>query len=126
MTTRLETYEQYLSVCNLHKKEKNKLIEIIFEKPVEHSPDENNDKSINPNSVLNLRGNNYFHKGLKLHNDDAFTLYHTLKINSCISTLDLRFNRITDEGAVWISKLLNVFIIYFYFKIQLIKFFFLK
>jgi hypothetical protein len=111
MTTRLETYEQYLSVCSLHKKEKNKLIEIIFETPVEHSSDENNKNLVDPNSVLNLRGNNYFHKGFKLHNDDAFTLYHTLKINSCISTLDLRFNRMTDEGAAWISKLLNV---YFY------------
>jgi hypothetical protein len=122
MTTRLETYEQYLSVCNLHKKEKNKLIEIIFETPVEHNPDEINRKSLDPNSVLNLRGNNYFHKGLKLHNDDAFTLYHTLKINSCISTLDLRFNRITDEGAAWISKLLNVIFYLFYFKKHILRF----
>jgi hypothetical protein len=42
-------------------------------------------------AILNLRGNNYFHKNLKVNNDDAFALYHTLKINSCITTLDLRY-----------------------------------
>ena len=31
MTSRLETYDQYLSVCNLHKKNENKLIKIVFE-----------------------------------------------------------------------------------------------
>ncbi len=56
---------------------------------------------------MNLSGNNYHHKHLpRISNDDAFVLYHTLKINSCILDLDLRFNRITDEGAHWIAKLL--------------------
>jgi hypothetical protein len=31
MTTRVETYDQYLSVCNLHKKSQNNLIKIVFE-----------------------------------------------------------------------------------------------
>ncbi len=85
MTTRQETYDHYLSVCNLHKKETNKLIITIFENQVPHSA---NKDLITEN--LNLRGNNYFFKGLKIKNDDAFTLYHTLKINSCITSLDLR------------------------------------
>ena len=58
---------------------------------------------------MNLRGNNYFLKEKpRLSNDDAFVLYHTLKINSCVTELDLRYNRLTDEGAHWIAKLLIV------------------
>jgi hypothetical protein len=38
MTNRLETYQQYLSVCNLHKKELNKLIKIIFENVQQSEP----------------------------------------------------------------------------------------
>ena len=91
MTTRQETYEHYLSVCNLHKKETNKLITTIFENQVPNSTNKDFDKNrILIAENLNLRGNNYFIKGIKINNDDAFTLYHTLKINSCITSLDLR------------------------------------
>lgn len=101
MTDRFETYEQYISVCELHKKDQNALAVTIFEN------DGLNLSSNRMNTYLNLRGNNYHHKKLpKINNDDAFVLYHTLKINSCIVDLDLRFNRITDEGAHWIAKLL--------------------
>ncbi len=31
MTNRQDTYEQYLSVCKIHKKPENKLVKIIFE-----------------------------------------------------------------------------------------------
>lgn len=57
-------------------------------------------------NYLNLRGNNYFIKNSKLTNDDAFCLYHTLKINSWVYYLDLRYNQINDEGVVWIAKLI--------------------
>ena len=38
MTSRTETYEHYLSVCNLHKKKENKLIKIIFENKLQAEP----------------------------------------------------------------------------------------
>ena len=101
MTNRFETYEQFVSVCTMHKKEKNPLIVTVFE---------NDGAKLDENrlhSYLNLRGNNYHHKTLpRISNDDIFVLYHTLKINSCICDLDLRFNRINDQGAHWIAKLL--------------------
>ena len=101
MTDRFETYEQYISVCTMHKKEKNPLAVKIFEN------DGNNLDDDKLHSYLNMRGNNYHHKHLpRISNDDAFVFYHTLKINSCIRDLDLRFNRINCEGAHWIAKLL--------------------
>ncbi len=57
-----------------------KLIETIFR-------NDRRDLSV----VLNLRGNNIFLKQTKLNDDDICMLYHTLKINSCIVHLDLRY-----------------------------------
>ena len=45
------------------------------------------------NSILNLRGNNYFLPNLRLTNEDTLVLYHTLKSNSYITHLDLRFDQ---------------------------------
>jgi Ran GTPase-activating protein (RanGAP) involved in mRNA processing and transport len=41
-----------------------------------------------------------------VNNDDVAMIYHTLRVNSFITVLDLRYNRISDEGAESISKLL--------------------
>lgn len=38
MTTRMETFEQYLSVCKIHKKETSQLIESIFDNETQTEP----------------------------------------------------------------------------------------
>lgn len=38
MTDRFETFDQYISVCKLHKKEINKLINTVFENHVQIEP----------------------------------------------------------------------------------------
>lgn len=38
MTDRKQTFDQYLSVCDLHKKQKNKLIVTVFENAVQTGP----------------------------------------------------------------------------------------
>ncbi|RMZ94227.1 leucine-rich repeat-containing 34-like isoform X1 [Brachionus plicatilis] len=106
MTNRYETLDHYLSVCRLHKKEVSKLIKTILENKTQIEPVVKTEK-MNLNNNLNLRGNNYFLDGIKLGNDDAFCLYHTLKINSWVFNLDLRFNNLGDEGATWIAKLIS-------------------
>ncbi|CAF0994160.1 unnamed protein product [Brachionus calyciflorus] len=105
MTNRYETLDHYLSVCKLHKKEESKLITKVLEKYTDIEPKVRLEKS-DLSSSLNLRGNNYFLNNIKLNNDDAFCLYHALRLNSWVSILDLRYNRINDEGAVWIAKLI--------------------
>ena len=59
MTDRFETYDQYLSVCKLHKKDVNKLITIVFEAQSQIEPRSRKDL-LDLSSYLNLRGNNYF------------------------------------------------------------------
>jgi hypothetical protein len=38
MTDRKQTYEQYLNVCELHKKPKNEMITTVFESIVQIGP----------------------------------------------------------------------------------------
>ena len=55
-----------------------------------------------------LPGNNYLLTNTRLNDHDVETLYKTLVNNSYVTSLDLKYNEITDEGAKHIGKLIEV------------------
>lgn len=57
---------------------------------------------------LYLAGNNKLLTDTRLGDKDVEVLCEALKSNLYISTLDLRYNNITDKGAEHIGKLLKV------------------
>ena len=57
---------------------------------------------------LYLAGNNHLIEAERLVDDDCAALYHTLKNNMYVTSLDLRYNRITDQGAAFIGNLIKV------------------
>ena len=57
---------------------------------------------------LYLAGNNKLLTDQRLVDQDCEALYRLLQNNVFITSLDLRYNNITDEGAKWIAKLLEV------------------
>ena len=57
---------------------------------------------------LVLRGNNYLLTDTRLNDSDMLALYKTLVNSVYVTGLDLRYNNITDEGAVYIGDLLEV------------------
>ena len=59
---------------------------------------------------LYLAGNNHLLTDKRLEDADCEALYKTLQNNSYVTSIDLRYNVITDEGAKFIAKLLEVFL----------------
>ncbi len=57
---------------------------------------------------LYLAGNNHLITDVRLTDVDVRHLCETLHNNQHVTNLDLRFNRITDEGAKHVAKLLEV------------------
>ncbi|XP_033644830.1 leucine-rich repeat-containing protein 34-like isoform X1 [Asterias rubens] len=66
-------------------------------------------KKLDPkdNMELVLRGNNYLLTDTRLNDSDMLALYKTLVNSVYVTGLDLRYNNITDEGAVYIGDLLE-------------------
>ena len=64
---------------------------------------------------LYLAGNNKLLTDVRLGDDDAQALYKTLQNNLFVVSLDLRYNNITDKGAQYIAKLIEVRQQKFYF-----------
>lgn len=60
------------------------------------------------NMHLYLAGNNQLLTDKRLVDQDMLVLYKTLQNNLYVTSLDLRFNNITDEGAKHIAKLIEV------------------
>lgn len=60
------------------------------------------------NMHLYLAGNNQLLTNKRLVDQDMLVLYKTLQNNLYVTSLDLRFNNITDEGAKHIAKLIEV------------------
>ncbi|VDI19056.1 Hypothetical predicted protein [Mytilus galloprovincialis] len=57
---------------------------------------------------LYLAGNNNLLTDKRIEDPDCEALYKTLQNNSYVTSLDLRYNLITDEGAKFIAKLIEV------------------
>ena len=60
------------------------------------------------NMHLYLAGNNKLLTDKRLVDQDMLVLYKTLQNNLYVTSLDLRFNNITDEGAKHLAKLIEV------------------
>ena len=58
---------------------------------------------------LYLAGNNKLLTDKRLDDQDCEALYKLLQNNVFVSSLDLRYNNITDKGCVYLAKLLEVF-----------------
>ena len=59
-----------------------------------------------PDSMsLLLAGNNHLLTKKRLEDQDALVLFHTLKNNTYVTSLDLRYNNITDMGAELLANL---------------------
>ena len=58
---------------------------------------------------LYLAGNNHHVTKVRLSDTDALLLYKTLRNNTYVTSLDLRYNNLSDEGAKHIAKLIEVF-----------------
>ncbi|VDI19054.1 Hypothetical predicted protein [Mytilus galloprovincialis] len=56
---------------------------------------------------LYLAGNNNLLTDKRIEDPDCEALYKTLQNNSYVTSLDLRYNLITDEGAKFIAKLIE-------------------
>ena len=61
---------------------------------------------------LYLAGNNKLLTDKRLVDQDCEALYRLLNNNVFVNGLDLRYNNITDEGAKWIAKLLEVHLLF--------------
>lgn len=59
--------------------------------------------------LLYLAGNNKLLTDTRMEDKDCEALYKTLQNNSYVTSLDLRYNNITDEGAKFLAKLLEVY-----------------
>ena len=59
-------------------------------------------------TFLYLAGNNHLIEAERLIDLDALVLYKTLKNNMYVVGLDLRYNRISDEGAKYLADLIEV------------------
>ena len=57
---------------------------------------------------LFLAGNNHHVTSVRLNDSDALLLFKTLCNNTYITSIDLRYNNITDAGVVYIAKLIEV------------------
>ena len=69
---------------------------------------------------LYLAGNNKLLTDKRLEDKDCEILYKLLQNNVFVTSLDLRFNNITDAGMKFIVKLLEVTACYFYWlKVEL-------
>ena len=55
-----------------------------------------------------LPGNNHLLTDIRLNDTDALMLYKTLVNNTYVTSLEMKYNEITDEGAQHIGKLLEV------------------
>lgn len=55
-----------------------------------------------------LAGNNHLICEKRLDDDDMIILYELLRNNLYVSSIDLRYNNITDKGTQTIAKLLEV------------------
>ena len=58
--------------------------------------------------LLYLAGNNKLVTDVRLTDDDVCRLCESLKNNTYVTSLDLRYNNITDEGAKHIATLIEV------------------
>ena len=66
-----------------------------------------------------LPGNNHLLTDTRLNDHDALLLYKTLVNNSYVTTLEMKYNEITDEGAQHIGKLIEVLSVYAILKLML-------
>ena len=57
--------------------------------------------------LLYLAGNNKLVTEVRLNDDDVRLLCETLKNNTYVTSLDLRYNNITDDGAQHVAKLIQ-------------------
>ena len=58
--------------------------------------------------LLYLAGNNKLVTDVRLRDNDIKPLCETLKNNTFVTNLDLRYNNITDEGTKYIAALIEV------------------
>ena len=58
--------------------------------------------------LLYLAGNNTLVTDTRLNDGDIDILYKTLRNNTFVTSLDLRYNSITDEGAKKLAALITV------------------
>ena len=58
--------------------------------------------------LLYLAGNNKLVTDTRLNDGDVDILYKTLRNNTFVTSLDLRYNNITDEGAKKVAALIEV------------------
>ena len=57
---------------------------------------------------LYLAGNNQLLTDKRIEDADCESIYKTLQTNSYVTSLDLRYNIITDEGVKFLAQLLEV------------------
>ena len=60
---------------------------------------------------LYLAGNNTLITDSRLDDKQAQVIYKWLRNNLYVTSIDLRYNNITDEGAQYIAKLIEVHIL---------------
>lgn len=63
---------------------------------------------MNDELFLKLCGNNHLLTQERLTDEDIRILALSLKGNTYVNAIDLRYNRITDVGAVYIAEMLQV------------------
>ncbi|XP_062606990.1 leucine-rich repeat-containing protein 34-like isoform X3 [Saccostrea cucullata] len=101
------TAYRYDAVCTELGVTPNPYVVKMLEKEKEETVLMKKNGEFKENMHLYLAGNNHLLTDKRLVDDDMIALYKTLQNNLYVTSIDLRFNNITDEGAKHIAKLIE-------------------
>lgn len=108
MTDILETIDRYEATCQEESTKTNPFITTVLEQDKDASIiGKNEDGSLKDTCHLYLAGNNKLITDTRLDDSQALIIYKWLKNNLYVTSIDLRYNSITDEGAKHIAQLIE-------------------
>ncbi|VDI19053.1 Hypothetical predicted protein [Mytilus galloprovincialis] len=102
------TAYRYDAVCTELSRQPHPYILKMFEREKEDTVLRKKTGDFKDQMHLYLAGNNNLLTDKRIEDPDCEALYKTLQNNSYVTSLDLRYNLITDEGAKFIAKLIEV------------------
>ncbi|VDI19052.1 Hypothetical predicted protein [Mytilus galloprovincialis] len=101
------TAYRYDAVCTELSRQPHPYILKMFEREKEDTVLRKKTGDFKDQMHLYLAGNNNLLTDKRIEDPDCEALYKTLQNNSYVTSLDLRYNLITDEGAKFIAKLIE-------------------
>ncbi|XP_053378650.1 leucine-rich repeat-containing protein 34-like [Mercenaria mercenaria] len=100
---------RYDAVCKELGIDPNPYFVTMFEKEKEDTVLRKQKGEIKDTMHLYLAGNNKLLTDKRLEDKDCEVLYKLLQNNVFVTSLDLRYNNLTDEGIKFLAKLLELY-----------------